>query len=423
MNKAAKTNIFYGWISAAVCFLIVFAATGAAALNFNIFTIPVTDHYGISRTAYSITVSLASVISAVCYFSYGASVKKIGVKRSIVIGLGMYGLGLALFASGFGVWTLYAKAILCGIAGVFISSSVLTQIINNWFVEKRGLLIGIICAASGIGGSVFSPVLGVILEKNGWQPACLLLSLLVLACVPITWIFLSVDPAEKGSVPFGSSPKAAASSFEKERMRTGEILKDLRFWLVASAVFFINFSMTPSYNNVTPHLIDSGFAPLWVTGVAMVVLLISNAAAKPVMGILNDRFGVLSTIMITCILSTLAPLMMSFAGHSGSVFAVTTVSLLGLGTPVTTVVIPLVISRIFPAKAYNTIIGLTMAAGYIGTTLGTPISNYIYDTAGSYRLSYWLSAATAALTLLLFVLALMKKDRKEAQKPCIKTTA
>ena len=198
-----QTKVFYGWISAAVCFLVVFCNTGAAALTFNIFTIPVTEHYGISRTSYSITVSLASVISAICYFCYGPAVKKIGVKRSIVIGLAMYGLGLGLFASEFGVWTLYAKAVLCGVAGVLISSSVLTQIINNWFWERRGLLIGIICAASGIGGSVFSPILGVILERSGWQAACLLLCALVLICVPVTWAFLSIDPKEKGCAPLG----------------------------------------------------------------------------------------------------------------------------------------------------------------------------------------------------------------------------
>lgn len=428
MKKTAKPKFFYGWVSAAVCFLIVFAATGAAALTFNIFTIPVTEHYGISRTGYSITVSLASVISAVCYFCYGPSVRKIGVKRSIIIGLCMYGLGLGLFASGLGVWTLYAKAVFCGIAGVFISSSVLTQIINNWFVEKRGLLIGIICAASGIGGSVFSPILGAVLEKSGWQTACLLLCFLVLFCVPVAWLFLSIDPGEKGSTAYGSKPHAIKHDAREESMHTGKLLKDYRFWLITLAVFFINFSMTPSYNNVTPHLIDSGFAPLWVTGIAMVVLLISNAAAKPVMGILNDRFGVLSTILITCILCTAAPFMMSFAGRSGSAFAVTTVALLGFGTPVTTVVIPLVISRIFPAKAYNTMIGLTMAAGYIGTTLGTPISNYIYDTSGSYRASYWISAVTAAVTLILMLLSLIRKDRRGAdlpktQKSAVKTAA
>ena len=54
-----------------------------------------------------------------------------------------------------------------------------------------------------------------------------------------------------------------------------------------------------------------------------------------------------------------------------------------------------------------------MATGYLGTTLGTPISNYIFDSTGSYRLSYVICAITAALTLLLFVLALIKKNAKQ----------
>jgi len=405
-----RTKSHYGWISAAVCFLVVFCATGAAALTFNVFTIPVTEHYGISRTSYSITTSLASVISAVCYFCYGPSVKRIGVKRSIVIGLLMYGLGLGLFASGIGVWTLYAKAILCGIAGVYISSSVLTQIINNWFQERRGLLIGLICAASGIGGSIFSPVLGVILEKSDWQTACFVLCVLVLICVPITGAFLMVAPKNSAA----GSARASQESSSQTGMSIREILRDWRFWLISLAVFCIHFSMTPSYNNVTPHLLDSGFPSLWVTGVAMVVLLISNAAAKPVMGILNDKLGVLSIVILTCGLCTIAPMLMSFVDRSGNAFAVTTVALLGFGTPVTTVVIPLIISRVFGSREYNTVIGLAMAVGYLGTTLGTPISNYIFDSTGSYRISYYVCAAVAAVTLILFVLSLLKKNTGKA---------
>ena len=147
---------FYGWISASVCFLIVFFVTGVAALTFNIFTIPVTEYYDISRTAYSITSSISSVLGAVFYFCYGPLVKKIGVKRSILGGLILLSLSYWLFASGFGVWTLYAKAIISGVSGVFVSTSVLTQIINNWFNEKRGLVIGVVCAASGIFSLKFS---------------------------------------------------------------------------------------------------------------------------------------------------------------------------------------------------------------------------------------------------------------------------
>ena len=58
-----------------------------------------------------------------------------------------------------------------------------------------------------------------------------------------------------------------------------------------------------------------------------------------------------------------------------------------------------------------------MAAGYIGTTLGTPISNYFYDTAGSYRVSYWICAITAAATLILMLLSLIRRNRKKADLP------
>lgn len=406
-----KKKGFYGWISALVCFMVVFCATGVAALTFNIFTIPVTEHYGISRTAYSLTTSISSVLGAIAYFCYGSSVKKIGVKRSIFWGLFLTGIAYGLFASGWGVWTLYAKAIISGVVGVYIGSSALTQVINNWFNEKRGLIIGIVCAASGIGGSLFSPILGLILEKFGWQIACGLIAFLVLLCVPLVGFFLVITPEEKGMEPLGGYQSMQAGG-EKTGLSMPEILRDWRFWLVALAFFTIHFANTPSYNNVAPHLVDSGLPTLYVTGVAMVVLLVSNAVSKPIMGMINDKWGVLPVVAITCGLSAAAAVLMSFMNLGGEVLSVLAVMVLGFGTPITTVAVPLIISRVFGNKEYNSVMGFVLAIGYVGNTVGTPISNYIYDTLGSYKVSYWICAVFAALTLLLLAVVLRSKKTR-----------
>jgi len=405
---------FYGWISASICFFIVFCATGVAALTFNIFTIPVTEYYGISRTVYSLTVSIGSVIGAVVYFCYGPAVKKIGVKRSIVLGLIMMTIAYGLFASGLGVWTLYAKAIISGFFSVFVGSSALTQIVNNWFNEKRGLVIGLVCAASGIGGSLFSPILGYVLENFGWQAACWIDTLLIFLCVPLAQFFLVVTPEEKKMEPLGGY-SAAQVGGEKTGLSMPEVLRDWRFWLMAFSFFTIHFANSPSYNNVTPHLIDSGLSTLYVTGVIMVVLLVCNASAKPLMGIINDKLGVLPVVLITCGLSTVAPLMMSFADRGGQLYSILTVILLGAGTPITTVAVPLIISRVFGSKEYNTIMGFTLAAGYLGSTVGTPVSNYIYDTTGSYNVSYLVCAVFAAATLMLLTMVLCSKKTRKNQ--------
>ena len=403
---------FYGWSSASICFIIVFCATGVAALTFNIFTIPVTEYYGISRTAYSITSSISSALGAIGYFCYGPAVKKIGVKRSILLGLLLMGLAYLLFASGIGVWTLYAKAIISGTASVFVSTSVLTQIINNWFNEERGLVIGVVCAASGIGGSLFSPILGFVLEKFGWQVACGIDALLILLCVPLVWLFLYIEPKEKGMEPLGGYSKAQAHG-EKTGLTMPQTLRDWRFWLIALSLFTIHFANNPSYNNVTPHLIDSGMDPLYVTGIVMVVLLICNASAKPVMGMVSDKLGVLPVVLITCGLSTVSSIMMAFADRFEGWYSIFTVIVLGAGTPITTVVIPLIINRVFGTREYNTIMGFILAAGYVGTTVGTPVSNYIYDITGSYNLSYILCAAFAGATLVMLSVVLNSRKTRD----------
>jgi OFA family oxalate/formate antiporter-like MFS transporter len=406
-----KKTRFYGWTSAALCFIIVFIGTGIAALTFSIYTLPVTEHYAISRTTYSFTRSISSVCGAVTYFFYGPLVKRMGLKRSIVISLMMNGIAFLLYASGFGVWTLFLGAIVSGVFGGFIGNSALVQIVNNWFNIKRGLIIGIICAASGIGGSIFSPVLGIILERFGWQISCLLTAALLILCAVPVFFLLVINPWEKGQQPLGKPVVRSASTAEGYSM--SDIWRDWRFWLTLMAFLLVHTSNSPSYFNVTPHMLDTGYASLTITGVMMVILLICNAGAKPLMGIASDKLGVIAVVVATCSLSAAGALMMSFLQPEQDWYGILCVVLIGSGTPISTVAVPLILTRVFGSKEYGTVMGLTLAFGYIGTTCGTPLSNYLFDLTGSYNISYQLNAALMVIAMIMLVLVLICPKTQE----------
>lgn len=406
-----KKNGCYGWINVVLCCLIIFIGTGIAYLTFSIYTLPFTEFYHISRTTYSLSRSLSSACGALVYFFYGPIVKKLGIKRSIVIGLIMNGIAFLLYASGIGVWTLFLGAIIAGLFGGFIGNTALAPIINNWFYEKRGLLLGIIAASSGIGGSVFSPVLGLILEEYGWQWSCLITALLLLVCAVPVALWLVITPQEKGQEPFGKKTTAVQISSEGYPMR--DIWKDWRFWFTLIGFLLVHMSNSPAYNNVTPHMLDMGFSTLKVTGIMMVILLICNAGAKPLMGIINDKYGVIAIILATCSLSVVGAFMMAFLDAGQDWYGILCVIFIGCGTPISTIAVPLFLVRVFGNKEYATVMGLTLAFGYVGTTAGTPLSNYLFDLTGSYNLSYQVNALFMAIALILFVSVLICKKTKE----------
>ena len=406
-----KHKIFYGWINAFICFLIVFFGTGVAAATFNIFTIPVTEYYGISRTFYSLATSVSTILSAIMYFIYGSLVKKIGLKKSILIAFFMKFVSYALFSSGLGIWTIFVKDIINGLFSVFISASILTQIINHWFNEKRGFLIGIINSASALGGAVFSPTLGDIIEQFSWQYACGLITLCIFLCIPIVMKFLIVTPEEIGLHPYGENTSVSSTN-TITGYSLSEIYHDWRFILLMIICFMAYFAGTPAYNIITPHLIDSGFELAFVSGVVMVIALIINALSKIIVGMINDKFGLLIALVFTCLFAISGAFMIANVQNSSSFYAIMSVVLVTVGVTLPIVGVPLLVQRIFGSKEFSHVIGYALAAGYAGTTLGIPLANNIYDNFGSYTYAYLIFAFVSIVSLLsIFIILNCKKTK------------
>ena len=52
--------------------------------------------------------------------------------------------------------------------------------ITNWFAKKRGLAMSIAMAGIGVGGTIFSPIVTMLLGKYGWRHTYQIMALIVL---------------------------------------------------------------------------------------------------------------------------------------------------------------------------------------------------------------------------------------------------
>ena len=77
-------------------------------------------------------------------------------------------------------------------------------IANRWFVQRRGLVMGVLTAASATGQLIFLPMLAWLAENSGWRAASLLVSVAALAVVPLVLCFLRNYPADVGALPYGA---------------------------------------------------------------------------------------------------------------------------------------------------------------------------------------------------------------------------
>jgi sugar phosphate permease len=132
---------------------------------------------------------------------------RFGVRRIVLFSLASVAAGVGLTTVMRNSWQL---DLLWGlVVGVGTGSMAMTlgaYIATRWFVERRGLVMGLFSASSATGQLIFLPLLASLVVLHGWRSASLTVSVVALAMIPIAALLMRNDPAEIGLRPYGAYP-------------------------------------------------------------------------------------------------------------------------------------------------------------------------------------------------------------------------
>ena len=128
---------------------------------------------------------------------------------------------------------------------------------NRWFVERRGLVVGMLTAGNASGQLIFLPLLAHIAGAAGWRFVPWTAAGVMLALIPIVWLLLAESPAAIGVAPFGATAPVAEAPLEGNPFRIALAgfargAGSLDFWLLAGSFSICGFS---TYGLVITHLI------------------------------------------------------------------------------------------------------------------------------------------------------------------------
>ena len=161
----------YHWVIAIVA-LLAYTVFGGLMNNISsLYLVPVSETLGVSRTSVSLTSSIRSVCTFLANMMFGVIYGKFGFRKLCTAGLVICGLSFCGLGSAQTVITYGIFCALIGVFDTFCNTASLSKLVNEWFESHRGLVLGLVTASSGIGGSLFSIVLSNIIEKNGWRMA------------------------------------------------------------------------------------------------------------------------------------------------------------------------------------------------------------------------------------------------------------
>lgn len=222
-----------------VTVLVAFAALLAAA-GFRsapgVLMDPLHSEFGWSHGTISGAVSLNLLLFGLFSPFATSLMERFGVHRVAAIALAVVGTGSALsvfVSEPWQLWILWGFLIGAGTGAVSMPFAALVA--GRWFTQRRGLVSGILTAASSTGQLVFLPLLAHLAGRHSWQAASLVIAAAAVLAAPGVFLVLKDRPQDVGLVSYGQDVDASPTE-QPATTALGSLRFAVRcreFWLLA----------------------------------------------------------------------------------------------------------------------------------------------------------------------------------------------
>lgn len=402
MNPLRTIPIYYGWWILVSSVLIIFLS-GMVTFGFPAFYPSIMETLGWSRTEIVLGNTFMAWTFGGMGLVWGMGIDKYGVRVVLLIGTVCVALAYLLFMRMNALWELYAISLIFG-AGLPAMGYLSNQVLQSrWFVRRRGLAVGVVTAASALGGAVAPTLITFLIMRVGWRNTMGLLDI-VLWTIPPLFIILIVRerPESLGLYPDGEASAGTPADFRQANLPPTasvksfwEIFLTLAFWSMAVALFFGGGTVGTTLQLLIVYLRDSGFSPQMAASTLSLELGLSFLA-RLLFGALSDRYSARKVSIASFILLGLSPLLLFFIDMPGMLilFAV----LHGLGHGGIVAAIPLM-----PMEAFGTgkLVGRLLAITHLAYTSGAGImpvvASYAFDTTGIYTIGFTVNSVMTLL--------------------------
>ncbi|NLB09868.1 MAG: MFS transporter [Clostridiaceae bacterium] len=290
----------------------------------------------------------------------------------------------------------------------------LSMIIRNWFEKNTSVVMGFAFMGSGFGGMVYNFLGGIWIPGLGWRRTYVIFGFITLAVLIIAFSILRSTPYHFNLRPLGAGEADDVQNepVEQELPVGAEIkseIKSSRFWLLLAAVFLTAMITNELFNNLPPHMIDSGYSltqAARISSATMIFLMLG----KPVIGYMFEVFG-LKGASIICTLS-MALGLISAIFISESFFTFTLITASGIGFAYGSVAHPAYSHRLFGPKNYAVFSSLMQIVSGAGSIISPLVTGFLYSRTKSYIVSFSAALVYCVIAICIWLFVLPKRGRE-----------
>ena len=374
------------WLVFAGCMIYYGTLVGVLNNCFGVLISAIITAEGYTSSALSGFYSLKTVAQALSLLVTSRMLQKHNFKLVAFCVATLSSLSMVLMYFYHAPWLWNISGILYGI-GCSLVMLIPTTIVNNWFINNKATLMGIVTMLSGVFGMVMSPLVSRYILAYGWRNAALTLGI-VSFLLFFSAFFLERKPSDVNALPFGGdSSETVPEQKSGDSEQPTQEKKPITLHEAAVYLFILlTVSMAGKGAQITsyiPQFSTSLGYPLTVGGTLTSAVMIGNFSSKILFGIVCDRIGVWSSLQLFLGLLCLAYLLLCFFGNTLPVLYVACI-LLGFSYMIG-IALSMSSIRLFPPEEFAV---RYSRASMLNTAITIPIPmfiSFVFDRTGSFK--------------------------------------
>lgn len=284
-------GLHLAWVMLAVCFVTLLMAAMVRSVP-GIILVSLERDFGWSRESITLAVSVNMLLFGLAGPFLGRLMDVHGPRRIAIWTLSLVALGTLGTLWMREPWQMILLwGVVVGLGSGGPSMILGSAVANRWFVERRGLALGVLGAAMSAGQLVFTPFLMRLNLDQGWRASTLFAAVAMGGvALPLAWAFLRDDPGTLGLEPYGATGQTPAR-LEPDAHPMRAAVRSPAFWLLALSFGICGLTTSGLFQtHLITHGIEHGF-PEMTMATSLGVMGAADIFGTVGSGWICDRFG------------------------------------------------------------------------------------------------------------------------------------
>jgi predicted MFS family arabinose efflux permease len=392
--KTKPGRLHYAWVVAGVTFLILLAAAAVRATP-SILIVPLEKEFGWSRSTISTAIAVNIALFGLIGPFAASMMNRYNLRRVVLSALALLSVAVATSMTMRSSWQMILLwGVAVGVGSGATSLVLAAVVVNRWFEQRKGLILGVLTAANATGQLIFLPILASMVEQSGWRRAVMITATAAAVVFAIVWLFMRNEPADMGLRPFGQAddaPIVPAAPVRSPLKTLAWVSKSRDFWILAGSFFICGASTNGLVGtHLIPACIDHGIPEVRAAGL-LAVMGIFDLLGTSGSGWLTDRYDSRKLLFWYYGLRGLSLLYLPFSfespTHGLSIFAV----FYGLDWIATVPPTVRLTADAFGKENVGIVYGWIGAAHQLGASLAALGAGLIRTQLGDYQHAFWVA--------------------------------